>query len=179
VNYTDRISSVINLAQLDKLIVMIYSQKYCLVHFISPVDTGAQFNMSEWPLHITLADVFAVDRQNTTIDIELESLCKQQSSITIAALDDSKLGETPVVLLHNTSELFKFHSELVSTLEHHGAIFNTPAFTMKGFIPHSTIQDNGRIEIGQEITIDSISLVDMFPDSDWEQRKVLATLNLK
>lgn len=156
-----------------------YSQKYCLVHFISPVNAGAEFHMSEWPLHITLADVFAIDRQNSTVDIDLKSLCEQYSAITVKALGDSKLGDTPVVLLDNTPELFKFHSGVVSVLEQHGAIFNTPAFTMKGFIPHSTIQDNGRIEIGQEITIDSISLVDMFPDSDWEQRKVLATLNLK
>ena len=40
---------------------MNYSQKYTLVTFIKPLEVGASFDMVDWPLHITLADVFAID----------------------------------------------------------------------------------------------------------------------
>lgn len=157
---------------------MTYSQKYCLVHFITPTNLGAQFNMSAWPLHTTLADVFSIDRKTTDIDAALKSLCEQHPAVTTTATSDSQLGETPVVLLDNTPELYKFHSDIVTVLEQHGVLFNTPAFTKDGFIPHSTIQNNHRLDIGRQITIDSIALVDMFPDDDWQQRKVIAIYKL-
>lgn len=146
------------------------------MHFINPLATGCRFGMSEWPLHITLADVFAVDRQGSDIDSKLTHLCKQKAAIIIKAANDSKLGETPVVIFDKSDELFKLHSDIISLLEESRAIFNKPDFTKSGFVPHSTIQDGKRLGIGDRVVIDSISLVDMFPDNNWQQRKVLATL---
>jgi hypothetical protein len=156
-----------------------YSQKYCLVHFINPVDTGYEFDMSVWPLHTTIADVFAIDRQENDLDKKLTTLLQNHPSVTTNAIEDSILGITPVVLLDKIAELVNLHNDIVSVVEESSAIFNTPEFTRDGFIPHSTVQNNERLEIGDHVTINSISLVDMFVGGDWQRRKVLATFNMQ
>lgn len=158
---------------------MIYSQKYALAHFFTPLADGAQFHMADWPLHTTLVDVFAIDRAATNIDAKLAAVLSEIESVTVCAKDDTVLGTTPVVLLETTLPLEQLHLTVVALLEENGAMFNNPQFTRDGFLPHSTIQDSGRLSRGDVITINSLSLVDMFPGSDWEQRKVLATFTLR
>ncbi len=157
--------------------VMTYSQKYCLVHFIQPIQVGTQFHMSEWPLHTTLADVFAINRHDSNIDKLFNSKSSQYLSVRSTAIEDSTLGTTQVVLLDKTQELLSLHNDVVALLEENGAVFNTPEFNKEGFIPHSTIQQTQRLNVGEEVIINTLSLVDMFPGDDWQQRKVLATFN--
>jgi hypothetical protein len=133
--------------------------------------------MSEWPLHTTLADVFAIDRRDSHIDELLASKLLQYPSVKTIALQDSTLGTTQVVLLNKTQGLLNLHTDVVALLEENGAVFNTPEFNKEGFIPHSTIQQNERLNVGEEIVVDTLSLIDMFPSDDWQQRKVLSTFN--
>ena len=58
-----------------------------------------QFHMSEWPLHTTLADVFAIDRQVCRIDELFASKLLRSSSVETAAIRESVLG-------HNTSPYY-------------------------------------------------------------------------
>ena len=134
--------------------------------------------MTDWPLHTTLADVFAINRHETSIDMKLSALASGAQAVKVAAVADSLLGTTSVVLFEKTAPLQQLHDSIVSLLEQNRATFNTPEFTSDGFLPHSTIQGGDRVQIGDEINIDSISLIDMFPNDDWQQRKVLATFNL-
>lgn len=157
---------------------MPYSQKYCLAHFVSPQQDDAEFHMNNWPLHITLADVFAIDLEQSDAVMKLEALCNGLASVAVTTESESILGETPVVLFSKSHDLLQLHTELVSLLETNGAVFNSPSFTKSGFIGHSTIQAEQRLHIGETVTIDSISLVDMFPEGDWQRRKVLATFPL-
>ena len=154
---------------------MSYSQKYALVHFIPPIHLGTSFHMSDWPVHVTLADVFAVDRHGVGIDEKLARLLAKMEPAHTTARRDTTLGTAPVVLLDRTAPLVALHTAIVDLLEENGATFNTPEFTKDGFLPHSTIQKSGRLHVGDTVVINSISLVDMFPDNDWEQRRVLAT----
>ena len=135
--------------------------------------------MSEWPVHVTLADVFAVDRHDVGIDEKVADLLAKIYPVTTSARIDDVLGTTPVVLLDKTAPLTQLHTDIVNLLEANDATFNTPEFTKDGFLPHSTIQKSGRLHVGDTITIDSISLVDMFPGGNWEQRKVLTTFDMR
>lgn len=147
---------------------MTYSQKYSLVHFIAPVNEGAVFYMSEWPLHATLADVFAIDRAATDITSKLATLIEQIDPIQTVARNDTVLGVTPVTLLKKTLLLARLHEKIISLLEENGATFNTPEFTRDGFLPHTSIQASGRLHKDDTVMIDSLSLIDMFPGGDWE-----------
>ena len=155
---------------------MQYSQKYSLVGFLEHQENGSEFTMSDWPLHITFADVFAIDRHGVGIDEKIEKALRDQSHILIEPKQETKLGDTNVVLVQRSDELLRLHMSLVGLLEQNGAIFSTPAFTRDGFLPHCTIQKSGTLQKRTKIT--ELSLVDMFVNNDWKQRKILATFKL-
>jgi hypothetical protein len=158
---------------------MEYSQKYCLVHFITPLDVGSEFSMNDWPLHITLVNVFAVDRKHTGINAQLEKLLRSQPIIKSKALYDTVLGTTPVVLISKSPPILKLHEKIIDLLKTNKASFNMPEHIKTGYIPHCTIQNTEKLKSGEEVTINTLSLVDMFPENDWQLRKVLATFKLQ
>jgi hypothetical protein len=157
---------------------MNYSQKYTLVAFLIPVEVGTEFKMADWPLHITLADVFAIELE-TGIQQKLTNLLAEQPSLVLSVGQDATLGTTNVALINKDNRLQNLHDKIIDLLELNGVQFNTPEFTRTGFLPHSTVQKSGRLNIGNEVEITSISLVDMFPGGDWQQRKVLNNFSLR
>lgn len=158
---------------------MAYSQKYCLVAFYQPQAIGTEFSMTEWPLHVTLADVFAIDRADTSIDEKIRNVVESHNPFGIKVGEQTTLGITPVTLLDKTDALVDLHNRLVDLLEQNGATFNTPEFTRAGFLPHCTIQTTGQLQKGDIFTVRELSLIDMFVDNDWQRRKVLNTFELR
>ncbi len=158
---------------------MEYSQKYTLVAFVDPVNVGREFDMSDWPLHITLADVFAIDRPGSNIEQSLRDRLKNQSELRVVAKKEAHLGDTEAVLLEKTDQLYALHLKVVDLLTLSGAKFNSPEFTRTGFIPHSTVQKSGKLIPGDEVLISQLALVDMFVNNNWQQRRVLSTFELK
>jgi hypothetical protein len=150
---------------------MPYSQKYAIAQFFQAAEVGQEFSMSEWPLHITLADVFAITVTEQLTN-ELQGFIDNHDSVTTRAIEERALGATPVVVLENTPALQTYHNDLVDILLRHGAVFNVPEYTRSGFLPHITHQPYARMQVGDEVVIGSISLVDMFPDGDWQMRKI-------
>lgn len=146
--------------------------------FLKPIEVGAEFKMADWPLHITLADVFAIELK-TGIQQKLTNLLAEQPSLVLSVGQDATLGTTNVALINKDNGLQYLHNKIVDVLELNGAEFNTPEFTRTGFLPHLTVQKSGRLNAGDKFEITSISLVDMFPAGDWQQRKVLNNFNLK
>lgn len=158
---------------------MQYSQKYTLVSFIKPVDEGAEFAMVDWPPHVTIADIFAIDRLNSAIDSKLGTLLGSQSQVISHATSDVTLGIAAVVLIDKNDALTQLHSRVIKLLASNGAVFNNPEFTYAGFLPHCTIQKTGRLHTDDPVAIDTVSLIDMFPDGNWQRRKVLRTFALR
>ena len=156
---------------------MMYSQKYCLAAFLNNVKNGHQFHMSEWPPHITLVDVFAVNDLGSTTNT-IEHSLKGFEPFDVTVLSDSVLGETSVTLLDRSEQIVKLHTTLIDTIEAIGGVCNMPAFTRTGFLPHITIRQVSQLNEGDTAHISSICLVDMFPGGDWRQRKVIATWHL-
>lgn len=157
---------------------MEYSQKYCLVAFLEPVEPGARFSMTEWPLHITIADVFSVSL-TADLDSDLIDLVQKQPWLELVAGQAGNLGEARVVFVNKTDDFQNFHTKIVGLLDQAGAKFNNPEFTLVGFLPHITINES--VQPGQlgKIEVRSVSLIDMFPEGDWRQRKVLRSFDLK
>jgi hypothetical protein len=71
------------------------------------------------------------------------------------------------------SELLALHTAIVHLLEEYGGVFNSPEHTRDRFIAHSTIQREGRLQKGDEVTVNSVALVDMFPNGNGEKRKII------
>ena len=131
--------------------------------------------MQNWPLHTTIADVFAIDMNEQVFD-DIQKIFTEFKSIETNAVGERTFGDAErpvdVVLLWNSPELQACHDTFIDTLTKHGAVFNNPEFTHDGFIPHSTIQRDKRLQIGDMVQLDKLAIVDMFPNNNWQQRKI-------
>jgi len=156
---------------------MTYSQKYTIVQFFQSVDEGESFSMHDWPLHTTLADVFAVNRTDELM-ADLQAYVDTQPLAATYIEGETVFGDTPVWLLKESKELRDIHLALINILEAHGVVFNSPEFTREGYIPHITKQKDGEMHIGDKIVVNAFSLVDMFPGGDWQERRAIKTFVL-
>lgn len=157
-------------------------QKYVLIHILKPVANNTQFSMYDWPLHVTLSPRFAVDIEQKGFDADLSNLITKQNPVKTIVKKDASFGkdsQVHVSLLDLTSQLFKLHNDLLDLLESYGAVFDEPNYSRSGYLPHVTVQKSGRVFEGDIITIDSLTLVDMFPERDIKQRKVLKTYRFR
>lgn len=156
-------------------------QKYVLVKFLEPIPEGAEFPASNWPLHITLAANFVVDAEGTDLLARLSSLLAQQKPVKAIAGDDEYFGpqkQVHVTVIEPSPELQSLHGNVVALLESVGAVFDGPRYIKESYRAHATVQLNARLHKGDAITIDELTLVDMLPGGDSNQRKVLQTFIL-
>ncbi len=156
-------------------------QKYVLVTFFQPLPDGTEFTVGHWPLHTTLVANFAVDLEATDLVTKLAALFRNAHPLqTLAIYDDNfgPQGQVPVTRLELTDELARLHKKAVELIRQHGGVFDEPQYLESGYKPHVTVQTNGRIHQGNLVTINDITLVDMFPNHDIKGRKVMRTFPL-
>jgi len=155
-----------------------FTQKYTIVHLFEELPDGFEYSMKSWPPHVTLADVFSIDGEWTDL---LESLRDALDSkhISISQVNDEDFfgddRSIQVMLLEKNSKLQHLHDTIVDVLESFKVKFNSPQYTKTGFMPHATKQQDG-LKMGDLVKFNSITLIDMFPDKDPYQRKVLGTI---
>jgi hypothetical protein len=158
-----------------------FTQKYTIIQLLEPVAVGMQFSSGSWPLHSTVVDTFAVSWDATEMITELEAAFKACKPAHSIAEDDTFFGvekDVQVTLLRKTDSLTNLHHNVLSFLEKGGLILNDPQFAREGFLPHATVQKHTRLTKGDEVSFTALSIIDMFPDGDAYQRKVLATIPL-
>lgn len=158
-----------------------FSQKYAIIAPLEKFDEGSEFPSSNWPLHTTIADTFAIDLDSTDFLKRLaESLANQQAVVTTAGEDDyfGARKHTQVTLLDKSKQLLALHYVVVALLKDAGAVFNEPHYTEEGYKPHVTVQHHARLHKGSFVRIEEVSLIDMFPHGDPYLRRVIKTIRL-
>ena len=157
-------------------------QKYAIIQLLEEMDDGTEFHMTSWPLHSSLADVFAVDWEGASMLEKLSELLSHEQKLETVADDDTYFGppekRVQVTLVKNTPELQSLHNKIVDLLEGAGGVFNEPEYTKEGFKPHSTVQKHARLHKGDTVKFNALTVVDMFPNGDIKQRKLLKTIKL-
>lgn len=156
-----------------------FTQKYAIIQLFETVPVGAEFASTQWPLHSTLVDTFAIDWSQPKMIEELTGLLSAHSQANSVVEDDRLFGEAGdvrVALLRKTDELVQLHYDLVTLLEGGGLKLNDPPFSKEGFLPHSTVQPHARLTKGDRVSFTALSIIDFFPHEDPFQRKVLATI---
>lgn len=157
-----------------------FTQKYTLVHFIKDLPIGFEYEVADWPLHVTLADTFAIDDTPSDLLTDIKSQLASTYAVVAHVTRDEWFGldkNVHVVLLDKTSAMQNQHDAIVKILNNHGVKFNNPEYTSVGYVPHSTVQKSGQLHVGDDTIIDSVTLVDMFPDEDPYRRRVLGTVH--
>lgn len=155
-------------------------QKYVLVKLLEEVSEGTEFSMQDWPMHVTISPRFAVDWKATNLYHNLSELLAAQQPITTTAGQDEYFGangQVHVTLLAMTPALQALHNQVLQVLSQAGAVFDEIQYTGKNYRAHVTVQKRGRVHKGDEVTINNLTIVDMFPGQDIKQRKILRTIN--
>lgn len=156
-----------------------FTQKYTLVHTIKSLPDGYEFSMEDWPLHITMADVFAIKGNPQDLLKLLNEKLSNYGTVKSKVIGEDWFGDKKtvhVMLINKSYELQSLHETIIHGLEHFDVTFNTPQFIYEGFIPHSTVKDNEQLHEGYEVNLNSITLIDMFPDKNPFRRRVLGTI---
>lgn len=159
-----------------------FSQKYTIIALLEDKTEGFEYASSSWPLHVTIADTFAVELRETDFIKKLSDLISQKKPVTGVADHDEFFGaaqEVQVTILDMSNELVGLHSDVISLLKSCGGILNDPQYSEKGFRAHATVQSHARLVVGDEVTLAKLAVIDMFPDKDPYQRKILKIINLQ
>lgn len=158
-----------------------FTQKYAIIQLLEVMEEGSEYLSSNWPLHVTIGDTFAVDWENNNLFNKLSELLTMKKPVISKAGDDDYFGpqkQTQVTLLEMNQELTALHRDVVSLLKRFGAVFNDPQYINDGFIAHATVQSRARLQPGDTVSFDRLTIIDMFPGSDPYRRKVLKSIKL-
>ena len=156
-----------------------FSQKYTIVSLLEDLPVGYEFAMADWPQHVTLADVFAADM--VAAKNELEKLAGAQSSLKSTIVGEDHFGDDKsvhVLLLDKTPQLVELHEKIVKSLENHDVVFNNPQFTHGGFRPHTTVRDATKLKVDNDVVLNNVAVIDMFPNENPFRRKIIMKYNL-
>jgi 2'-5' RNA ligase len=158
-----------------------FTQKYTIVQLLEPVAEGTIYKPADWPLHTTLADIFAIDWDEETLLQNCAQEFKKLTTISTTASSDEWFGKDKniqVTLLEKNTAITELHFALVTFLEKGNVQFNTPEFVRDGFKPHVTMQKDNHLNKGDKVVINALTIIDMFPNDDPYLRKILKTIPL-
>lgn len=158
-----------------------FSQKYTIITLLEDMDEGTAFPSNRWPLHVTIADTFAIDGDVNNLREKLSKLVAKCKSFKAKAAHDEYFGlekQTQVTILDMSKELVVLHHDVVALLKIAGAVFNDPQYTESGFRAHATVQSHARLNKGDKVAFKNLAIVDMFPNEDPYQRKIMKILKL-
>jgi hypothetical protein len=148
---------------------------------LTPLDVGAGFAVSAWPLHVTVLPPFLTDAPADRIASAIGTATSTLSAMTVVAGGNALFGrrhDIPVTLIEPDEELAELHSTLVRAIRPFAEAPDEPAFTGPGFRGHVTHKPPARVDPGDIITLEQIALVDMLPRADAAGRTVLAAFPL-
>ena len=158
-----------------------FTQKWTVVSLLEPVQDNTKFSYSEWPRHITVADIFTIGLAGDKLLKILRPIIEQQRSIELTTANVRNFGpvEKPVkvITFQPSDSLQSLHNSLIGTLDDFGAVFDNPEFTRRGFIAHSALGLVPHLHTAEVVQISSLSIIDMLPDNDGLSRRVLKTLH--
>lgn len=145
------------------------------------MEEGAKFFWKDFPLHVTLAGIFAIDLNSLELFEKLSDLLQSQEPISSTAEAEANWGnngEILVMKLQKNDAITSLHDKIIDFLLKEGATFNEPQYEGDGYIPHATAQKHKCLNTGDLVQIIAVTIVDLFPDSNGYQRKILKTIDL-
>lgn len=158
-----------------------FSQKWAIVSLLEEAEEGSEFYYTDFPLHVTLAGVFAINKNGEELKNELTKLLKDQQPVQVKADEKDMFGpagDIAVMKIKKTPELMELYETIHEWLEGAGVEFNSPEYQGSGYIPHCTTQKSGSLKQREERILKSVSLIDLYPNKDGHRRKILKTVSL-
>lgn len=158
-----------------------FTQKWAVISLLKDASEGSSFYYTDFPLHVTLAGVFKIDKPGMRIVDEMQKVLSHQSPFIIEGDEQDMFGpnrDIPVMRIKKSSELLQLYTLVHDRLVTLGAIYNSPAYQGSGYIAHSTFQKSGKLAKGEKRQLSSVSIIDLLPNGDGYQRKIFKTIEL-
>ncbi len=158
-----------------------FTQKYTIIQLFEDRKEGYEFSSDTWPLHSTLVDVFAIDWSVNEMTNHLNGLLSTHKISTTTAIGIDYFGpqkQVQVTLLERTDNLVQLHNDVVNILKKGGLRLNDPQYAGDGFLPHATVQKHAKLNIGDKVIFNALSIVDMYPSGNPYERKILKTIKI-
>ena len=95
------------------------AQKYAIVKFLEPVPDDTEFDAKHWPLHVTLASNFVIDRKAVSLFEKIADLMANEMPVTTTASDDAYFG--PQRQVHVTTLTMMPELQALTIKHHHYA----------------------------------------------------------
>lgn len=130
---------------------------------------------------MTLLANFTLGKPLEQLDSELSNFAFQQKPFDIRTAGEALFGPSQnvaVSLIQPNKNIQQMHEILSSIASKLGADFDEPAFMGDGYRPHVTIQVDSHLSDKQLVTLNDFTLIDMFPDSDMNRRRIVETYEL-
>ena len=159
----------------------IFTQKYTIIQLLENLDDGYEFSSVTWPLHSTLVDTFAIDWSVDEMITHLNDLLSTHATASSTVIGSDSFGaqkKVQVSLLERTDALMRLHTDVIEVLERGGLRLNDPQYAKEGFLPHATVQKHAKLDLGDKVSFNAISIVDMFPNGNPYERKILKTIKI-
>lgn len=156
-------------------------QRYVIVTFLEAVDDGFEFNPQNYPLHVTIIPSFRLNSFAPELENEIATLCSKILAIKTEAEGDEYFGpskEVHVSTIRMRDDLMKLHTDLKNILAAHHAEFDEPHYMAENYRAHATVQEKKRLNVGDPVIIDRVSVIDKFPNGNPNIRRVLKTIKL-
>jgi 2'-5' RNA ligase len=159
-----------------------FTQKWAIIALLEDVRDGATFYYTDFPLHITLAGVFAINKDGSWLAEGLSDLLTGQKRFEVQADKKDMFGphkDVAVMKIAKTPELTSLYSKIHQWLLESGARYNEPQYQGSNYLPHSTFQKSGLLHEDETRQIKSVSIIDLFPNGDGHQRKICKTIKFE
>lgn len=151
--------------------------RYVVVAPLTPMVVGDRFITREWPLHVTLIQVFASEATPAEIGSRLAAVGSGASAITVVAGEPANFGPSktiPVTVVEPSAALDALHALCVQAVGDLAPVYENPEYMGPGYRPHVTVKRNARVTVGEVLELQQIALVDMEPGQPDGGREVLA-----
>lgn len=160
----------------------LFTQKWAIISLLEEKEEGHRFNHTDTPLHVTLAGVFAVELSGNLLAESMSDAMRGQPSIEVTAERRALFGpgkDISVTALCISDEVMQLHDRVYSWLGELGVVYNSPEYQGKGFLPHVTDQKSSILNVGDTCLLQSVSLIDLFPDGNGYERRIVSTTKLQ
>ncbi len=143
---------------------------------------GYEFTANNIPLHLTHVDSFEVALSLSELEIKLKNILAQQKSFKVMALKDTYYGPDKNILVTEVElnpDLVNLHKLIMGLLTGEGATLKNPHFHKDGYSPHVSVYGARRINVGDLMVINQISVASKTSADENAATKILATLNFE
>lgn len=153
------------------------NQKYAIVFFLKKNTVQAQFPASQWPLHLTFLGGINLPAASTDQFLaSLEAYTKDLGPFFVLPSTRALYGPNQNIVamsIVQSTMLRAMHEDFLEMVDKYGGTVDEPQYTHNNFIPHVTEQANDKVQEGVPFQITDYTLVDMNPDGDPNQRRVV------